>query len=91
MRFELAYGKGHQIVDIPDENVLGVLLPNEVPKGLEGAAEVERALGEPIGSEPLSSIIKRGDRVCIITSDITRPFPSKTVLRPCLARSTPQG
>ena len=47
MKLELGYGTGVQTVEIPDRNLMGVLLPNPVERGLEGEAEVLRALPNP--------------------------------------------
>lgn len=80
MKFELGYGKGTAGVDVPDQNLLAVLRPNMVNVGLTGIEEVRRALMNPIGTPPLHGIVKKGERVCIVTSDITRPMPTKTVL-----------
>ncbi|MGI6161429.1 MAG: nickel-dependent lactate racemase [Christensenellales bacterium] len=80
MKIELAYGKTYMPVEIPDKNVMGVLEPNDVKVELTGEAEVKRALGEPIDSKRLKDIVSPGEKVCIITSDITRPLPSKYVV-----------
>ena len=84
MLVELAKGKGVEKVEIPDKNIIEILKPNEVEVGLTGMAEVERALQQPIGSPKLSEIVKPGETVAIITSDITRPIPSYKVLPPVL-------
>jgi lactate racemase len=80
MEIELGYDKKKIAVDIDDRNVLGILKPNSVNTEITGADEVRRALCSPIGSQRLGSIVKPGEKVAIITSDITRPMPSKTVL-----------
>ena len=80
MEIKLNFGKGSETVDIPDQNIIGVLTPNEVAAQLHGAEEVRRALGNPIGTPRLRDIVKSGEKVVIITSDITRPMPSKIVL-----------
>ena len=36
MKLELGYGQGVQTVEVPDQNLLGVLEPNPVPAGLTG-------------------------------------------------------
>ena len=71
-------------VRVPDEAVLDVLEPNEVPVGLTGQAEVRRALAEPIGTPRLREIVRAGEKVAIVTSDITRPMPTWVVLPPVL-------
>ena len=41
MKLEFGFGEGVQAVEVPDRNLLGVLMANEVPKGVtaEPAAE----------------------------------------------------
>lgn len=84
MKVELAFAKCTQEAEVPDSNVLSVLKPNEVTYDLTGADEVKRSLMNPIDSKPLKDIVKKGEKIVIITSDITRPIPSKVVLPPVL-------
>jgi nickel-dependent lactate racemase len=80
MRIELCFGDGTQTVAIPDENYMGSLLPNAVEPGPAGDEAVRRALAEPIGSPPLRSLARPGERIAIVTSDITRPMPTARVM-----------
>jgi len=80
MLLEFGYGRGVQTVDVPDENLLDVLVSNPMEHELCGAAAVKRALGSPIGSRPLRELAKPGQKVVIVTSDISRPLPSYDVL-----------
>lgn len=80
MKIEVGYGTGTQAVEVPDEKILGVLAPNKVEKGLTGVDEVRRALAEPIGTPRLRDIVRPGERIAIITSDITRPVPTYTIM-----------
>ena len=80
MKLTFGFGSGVQEVTLKDENLLGVLTGNDVPPGLTGEAEVRRALREPIGSEPLRDIVKPGEKIAIVTSDITRPMPTYKVM-----------
>ncbi|HWR10596.1 MAG TPA: nickel-dependent lactate racemase [Rectinemataceae bacterium] len=80
MKLEFGFGETVQAVDVPDSNLLGTLLPNPLEYGLTGEAEVMRALESPIGSKRLRDIVKRGERIAIVTSDITRPMPTKSVM-----------
>ena len=80
MKYELGLGHRTEIVEIAETNVLDVLLPNPVDREVGGASEVERALREPIGAPRLSTIVKPGEKVAIVTSDITRPCPSHAIL-----------
>ena len=80
MKLELGIGNGTQSVDIPDGCLQQVLLPNDVERGLTGEAEVRRALASPIGSPHLKEIVRPGERIAIVTSDITRPMPTYKVM-----------
>lgn len=84
MKAELGYAKTKMATEIQDDNIIGILKPNDVPVRLTGTDEVIRALRSPIGSPRLCETVNKGEKVVIITSDITRPMPSKAVLPPLL-------
>ena len=84
MELSFKIGTRTQTVCVPDEAVLGALEPNAVPVELTGRAEVCRALSQPIGTPRLGQIVRPGETVAIVTSDITRPMPTWTVLPPVL-------
>ena len=80
MRMEFGYGKGTQIVEIPDKNLMAVLTANEMEHERRGADAVDWALAHPIGALRLREVAKKGQKVAVITSDISRPLPSYDVL-----------
>ncbi len=80
MEIALGFGKEKIPVNVPDSQVMAVLKPNEAEIGLTGSDEVYRSMREPIGLPPLREVVKKGETVAIITSDITRPIPSYKVL-----------
>jgi nickel-dependent lactate racemase len=82
MHFKYGFGKGFKEFEIRDENIIGELVRNEVKVELTGVDEVRRALLNPIGTQRLSSIVKPGEKIAIITSDITRPMPTSIALPP---------
>ncbi len=84
MRYEFGFGHTTQSVDIDPAVVRDVLLSNPVPRDLTGEAEVRRALSAPIGSAPLRELVKPGEKIAIVTSDISRPMPSWKALPPVL-------
>ena len=84
MKFQLKYGKGNIEFEIEEKNYMGSLLPNEIEFELKGVEEVKRALENPIGTKKLKDIVKPGEKIVIVTSDITRPMPSKIVLPPVI-------
>ena len=83
MEFKIKYYKDLVSFQIPDQNVLGNILPNTAPAAVSEAEEVARALSVPFGTPKLSEIVHAGEKIVIITSDITRPVPSKIII-PCL-------
>ena len=84
MNVQLPYGKEMLSLNVPQQHYLKTLLPNDIDFALTGEEEVRRGLDDPIGSKPLGELVKPGQKVCIVTSDITRPMPSHLVLPPVL-------
>ncbi len=80
MKLCFGFGTSTQEVEVPEKNLMGELHANEVKVGLTGEAEVRRALAEPIGSPRLREIVKPGEKIAIVTSDITRPMPTYKVM-----------
>ncbi|MGM9940402.1 MAG: nickel-dependent lactate racemase [Bulleidia sp.] len=77
-------GKETLQVDIPDEAVVTELVPSRLPEHPDEDAIVRQALVHPIGSERLRDIVRHDEKVVLITSDITRPMPTWTVLDPVM-------
>ncbi len=80
MILEFGYGKGVQTVDCPDENLMGVLTANEMVHERTGEAAVRYALAHPIGTRKLGELVHPGEKIAIVTSDISRPLPSYEIL-----------
>lgn len=80
MKLEFGYGSGVQAVEIPDHNVLDVLVSNPVAHVHTGTEAVRAALDVPIGTPRLRGLAKPGQKIVIITSDISRPLPSYEIL-----------
>ncbi|WHH57018.1 nickel-dependent lactate racemase [Petroclostridium sp. X23] len=80
MKYKLGFGKDMLGIEIDDKDLLGVMQPNDVKIETSEIEEVRRAVRQPIDSNRLKDIVKPGEKVVIITSDITRPMPSKKVL-----------
>ncbi len=91
MHFKYGFGKSFREFDIDDKNIMAELSQNSVETGLTGADEVIRALKEPIGTGRLSAIVKPGEKIVIITSDITRPMPSRIALPPLMEELAQAG
>lgn len=86
MNIELGYGTGKQAAIVPDKNILQILTPNKVDLGdaPTGAASVAHALANPIGTPRLGEIVRPGEKIAIITSDISRPMPTWVAMPPLL-------
>jgi nickel-dependent lactate racemase len=84
MRVKLAYGRTGLWVELPDSNVT-VLEPVYIPGLADERAALERALRQPLGTPPLAELVRPGDTVAIVFSDLTRPTPNDRLLPPLLA------
>lgn len=81
LRITLPYGRGEvQEVEIDEEHFLGVLEHRPVPPPALAGLGVDAALAYPVGSGRLRELVGPGEQVVVVTSDITRPFPSREVL-----------
>ena len=80
MNIELGFGNGLQMLEVPDANVSEILVPNEIGTSLSAEEAMRRALENPIGSPRLQDIVKPGEKIVIVTSDITRPLPTCAVM-----------
>ena len=80
MQLEFGYGNGVQTVELPQENLLSVLHAAPIGHERRGPDAVSWALAHPIGSAPLHALARPGQRIAIVTSDITRPLPSYQIL-----------
>lgn len=82
MQVELPYGKTKLKVEVPDEVV--VLESRRFPGLADERRAIEAALREPVGCPPLAEWVKRGGRVTIVHTDITRATPNRRLLPPLI-------
>jgi len=76
----LAYGREELPLDIPSANLLGVYYPQEFHETPDEDLLICQAMANPIGKPPLRQIVKPGQKIAVITSDMTRPTPSGRLL-----------
>ena len=74
MSLSLGYGKNEFSVDLSAFESTQVVRPRRETN------LVERAMAAPIGTPRLSQMVQPGQKIAIITSDITRPCPSAEML-----------
>jgi len=79
---KIPYGKGHKEIVLEDSRVKAVLASKVESYKADCSQEdiVQNALNNPIQSERLAYIAKEAKNVLLITSDHTRPVPSKITL-----------
>lgn len=80
MKLEFGLGTSTQVVEVPEENLIGVLRAKSAPAIASEEEEVRRALREPVGAPPLRQVVRPGEKIAVITSDITRPMPTRKVM-----------
>ncbi|CEN22131.1 nickel-dependent lactate racemase [Paraclostridium sordellii] len=82
MEIKLPYSKSGMYVNIPDKNMIKVLQSkaHDFKTILSESEIVKKALENPIESETLEELVKDKKDVVIITSDHTRPVPSRITL-----------
>jgi lactate racemase len=80
MNIRLAYGKFGLEIDLPDRWKAVVIEPRYIPGLPNPVDSLKQALRYPIDASPLRDIVKPGDKVGLIFSDISRPTPNHLIL-----------
>ncbi len=70
--FHLKYGSGIVKVSVPEKDIISVLSGRHMEPIPSPSDAIWASLQEPIGSPPLSKIVKKGERVALVVSDYTR-------------------
>ncbi|TLM63601.1 MAG: nickel-dependent lactate racemase [Deltaproteobacteria bacterium] len=73
----MKYGDRSVVCPLPQAAVLAPALPDRLP---DPVAAVRAALAHPLGTPPLAATVATGERVAIVTSDITRYTASEIYL-----------
>ena len=81
----MKYGEQEFEVKLPPELIAAELEPNHVELPQRTVSEhIHYALEHPIDSKPLKELVKPGETVCIIISDVTRRWQSPETYIPIL-------
>ena len=81
----MKYGQTEFEVHLPPELIAAELEPNQVDLPRRTTAEhIRWALDHPIDSAPLKSLVKAGDKVCVVISDVTRRWQAPDTYIPIL-------
>jgi nickel-dependent lactate racemase len=79
-KIRLAYGKKGMQIELNNAYNLQIVEPEFVDALPDPVSALQEALRSPIGQKPIKEVVKPGDKVGIIFSDITRPTPNSTIL-----------
>ncbi|TDT45648.1 nickel-dependent lactate racemase [Fonticella tunisiensis] len=71
-KYSFKYGKDKIDININDEHIIQTLFPKEAPFLKDIPKEVVKSLENPIGAPPLKEIVRSGEKVVIVVSDVTR-------------------
>lgn len=88
MQTEIPYHKSHIPIEILDKNFVCSLVSHSENFKTTGTEQeiVERALDNPIGSKSLEELVQGKKNMVIISSDHTRPVPSRVTMPIILRR-----
>ncbi|MFQ5997940.1 MAG: lactate racemase domain-containing protein [Candidatus Bathyarchaeia archaeon] len=67
--FWLPYGESEVCLSVPGENFQAMLRPNETSAVSDVRVEITQTLNKPLGTGPLTELVRRGQSVCIALSD----------------------
>ena len=82
---------GIKPLEIPERNLLGTFSPSTVQIEKSEEEIVEEAFSHPIGSEPLSKMLRGCKNLLILTDDYTRTTPVQRVLPRLMRESEMAG
>jgi nickel-dependent lactate racemase len=81
---DIAFGRGHVAVTMPDGVIPTVIRKTALPTLPDPGAAIRAALAHPVGAKPLSDLARGRRSACILICDITRPVPNHLFLRPMI-------
>ncbi len=84
-KYSIPYGKTELTFNLPDDRLVDVIAPPEIPATPDPLAMIAHAMDEPVGGRQLKDF--RGvQHAAIAINDKTRPVPHRFLLPPLLER-----
>lgn len=82
MKIRIPYSDHYKAIEVDESKIKGVICSGleEYPTYMDETEIVNTALSNPINSKRLCDIVKGMNKLLLITSDHTRPLPSKITL-----------
>lgn len=88
----LPYDTGRPLsLTVPESNYLGSADLRRLPAVPDPAAEIRRALGDPVGSPPLAEMARGKKRIVVAVTDVTRYCPDDLLAGALLAELARAG
>ena len=91
MDITLDYGRDGLRVTLPPEADETIIRKPSMHLPADPDTEIDNALDNPTGSEPLGTLAARAKSACIVICDITRPVPNRLFLRKLIRRLMAAG
>ena len=82
--FSLGFGSGEMKISLPKEQIINIVEGKPVEAITDVVAALKEAMNNPIGTDPLKTIVNKGDKVAIIASDVTRMYIQYELFLPTL-------
>ncbi len=86
MRVKIPYGEREAEFLVPEGARLIKPEFREIGMPVDAREEIRRSLDHPVGCKRIEQQVRPGQRICIISDDITRPTPVKLILEELLFR-----
>lgn len=77
---ELPYGDGTVAVSVPEQRLVGVFEPRPLATVDDPAAELRRALADPVAAPRLRDLAQGVQSVAVVVEDVSRPVPNPLLL-----------
>jgi len=83
--YRVPYGRSEIEFELPPGMKGTIAVSRSRPPIKDVPAVIRAALERPVNSPPMRSLVKRGDKVCVVFTDITRVSPDHQLVPPMLA------
>ncbi|MEW6261808.1 MAG: nickel-dependent lactate racemase [Thermodesulfobacteriota bacterium] len=83
-QFRLRYGQGEIAFELDEDLILYEILGRDRPGRPDVPAAYRRALDQPLDSPPLRELVRPGQKVALVVSDITRTWQNNSATLPIL-------
>ena len=83
---KMKIGTGYVDVSVPEKNLLGVIEKEAPASNLTEEEVITTALANPIGRPRLRDMVKPGESVCIVVSDVSRAWQRMNVFLPYIVK-----